>query len=166
MKLHIPSSTRLVSYVLFLISFAILGATAAYTLNVRVLANWQLILPKQPIHAGDPVTIQSSYTKLRPVTGVASRYLDCKNESGAIIRYPINQATADHAPGTSTGTGVVVQMPTTIPDLPADCRFSINIRYPYTHGGQSPSSTRPESSSCCRRLRQALRPQRAEPIQI
>ena len=129
MMFHKPRLVNLLSYILFAASAVVLVVLVAFTMQVDVLKNWKLELPSGPIHAGDTIVVQSTYTKVRAVTGVATRYLECASVQGAFIRYPINQATADRAPGVSIGTGVVLKIPETVPGLPAQCRISINVRY-------------------------------------
>jgi hypothetical protein len=128
-KIRNASRVQLVSYFLFAASFLILLASAYMTFNVDVLKNWKLTLPEQKIYAGDKITVQSVYTKTMNVKGESVRYLDCQNKDDITIRYPLNQAIADRA-ARAGGTGVVVVMPDTVPDLPAKCRVSIVIDYP------------------------------------
>lgn len=129
MRLHAPKLINVLSFVLFATSAAILVGVVVFTVNIDVLTNWNLALPSGDIHAGDTVLIESTYTKLRAVTGTAHRYLDCENGTNSFIRYAINQAVADHAPGGKTGTGITLKIPTDVPDLPATCRVSVNVVY-------------------------------------
>jgi hypothetical protein len=127
---HKPRFVNLVSYVLFAISLGIIITAFAFTMNVDVLKDWHLTLPNGAIHAGDTILVESTYTKVRPVNGTAVRYLECENATNSYIRYPINQAVADRAPGSRTGTGISIVIPESVPDLPAKCRISVLIKYP------------------------------------
>ena len=98
------------------------------TTNIVVLKDWKLSTPTQDIHAGDTVTLISEYTKVRNVSGKSVRYIECQNSDRVYVRYPLNEAIANRGSG-SGGTGVVVVVPTTIPNLPATCKFTIAIEY-------------------------------------
>ena len=129
MVFHRPRLINVISFVLFAISAVILASVVAFTVNVDVLEDWKLKLPPGDIHVDDTVVVESTYTKLREVTGKAVRYLECVNTAGAIVRYPINEARADRAPGSRTGTGVIIKVPAVVPVLQAKCRISINVTY-------------------------------------
>lgn len=129
-KINSLSATRLATYGLLVFALFTFAATVYMTFNIDVLQEWRLELPKQDkIHVGDKITIASIYHKTMNVKGTSVRYLDCKNKDGIEIRYPLNQAVADRAPKKG-GTGIVVVMPDTIPDLPARCRVAVVIDYP------------------------------------
>lgn len=123
---------RALNAVLYALSGAIVIASLVvsylFIAPVDVLKDWQIILPDNELHVGEEVVLQSQYTKLKPVKGTAVRYVECENDRGIFIRYPLNEATADRAPGLG-GTGIVVKLPETVPDLPARCKFSIVIVY-------------------------------------
>jgi hypothetical protein len=129
MVFHKPRLINIISYVLFGVSALILAGVISLTMNVDVLRDWKITLPPGDIHVGDTVVLQSTYTKLRSITGTATRYLDCINGGGTNVRYPINEARADRAPGSRTGTGVILKIPTVVPNLPAKCRISIVVAY-------------------------------------
>lgn len=114
---------------MFTATLVILTATFVFTENVTVLKDWTINLPTQPIHAGDTINVQSVYTKLRPLTGTAERYVDCKGFKGGYIRYLVNKAVANRAPAVHTGTGIVILIPMGIPDLPTQCHISIVVTY-------------------------------------
>jgi hypothetical protein len=97
-------------------------------LQIDVLKDWRLELPKQDIHVGDTIIVDSLYTKLMQVSGESTRYLECKNKNGIYIRYELNKAVANRGAGTS-GTGVELVMPNTVPNVPATCRINITIEY-------------------------------------
>jgi hypothetical protein len=122
------SGTQIASYVLFFLSALILGGTVFANLNADVLKNWRLVLPEQQIRVGDEVVVQSLYEKVRNSRGVSVRYIECRNETGVFIRYPISEAVANRDVG-KAGTGVVFVVPSTIPNIPAKCRFNITIDY-------------------------------------
>lgn len=122
------SATQIQAYTLFFLSTLILIGTFLFTMQVKVLDNWTLSIPTVDLKAGQEATIVSEYTKLRDVTGVAKRYVECRNEKGAYIRYPLNEAVANRASGNG-GTGIIVKIPTDIPNLPAKCRFTVAIVY-------------------------------------
>lgn len=123
------NKTQVVSYILFVLSGIILSGTLLLNLNVDVLKDWRLVLPNQAIHAGDTIVVQSLYTKTMNVTGKSTRYVECTTDgNGIYIRYPISEAVANRATGTS-GTGIVMLMPKTIPNLPTTCRINVTIEY-------------------------------------
>lgn len=135
MKLRI-NRINVFSTILLLLTLVMLAITVTLTIDIRVLANWSLVLPAGDIHAGDTIVIQSIYGKLRPITGTATRYIECNNTQGVTIRYKLNDAVADSAPG-HTGTGVVLQLPTQVfieklisKPLPTICSISLSVRYP------------------------------------
>jgi hypothetical protein len=126
------SSTQVVSYCLLALSALLLLACVYMTYSIDVVTDWKLSLPEKKIHVGDTVVVASTYKKLRDVTGEASRFLDCNTKQGVSIRYPVNKASAsrgasDHR---QTGTGIVLVIPNTIPDLPTKCRIAVSIDYP------------------------------------
>ena len=123
-----PSVTAITSYVFFTASIGIAAFSVMMLANVDVLSNWRLVLPEGKIQAGDTVVIQSYYEKKMEVTGVATRYIECKTDKGFFVRYPVSSAVANRPPGVSA-TGIVVEVPDVIPDLPATCKFSIAIEY-------------------------------------
>lgn len=123
-----PNATQLVSAVLFMMSAVLVGASVYMNASVDVLEDWRLELPQQEVHAGDTLVVQSIYKKTLDVSGKATRYIECQNPSGVYIRYPISEAVANRASG-STGTGVVMVVPLTIPDVPTTCRVNITIDY-------------------------------------
>lgn len=125
----LPNRTMLLSYALFAFSVIFLLLTLYFTSNIKVIENWKLSIPGEPIHAGDEVVLISSYKKTRNVDGQARRYIECKNHDGLFIRYPLSEANADRKAG-NAGTGIPVKVPYNIPDLPAECFFSITISYP------------------------------------
>lgn len=98
---------------------------------VDVLTNWKLTISKDTYYPGDVVVIESTYTKNATVTGTAKRYLECKNQSGVLLRYELNQAVANRSSAQLTGTGVTVTIPDRLAEitLPTDCFFSIGIEY-------------------------------------
>lgn len=122
------SKTQVTSYVLFFLSAIILLAVIVMNFKVDVLKDWRLVLPQQKIHVGDKIVVQSLYTKLRDVTGKSVRYIECRNTSGVYIRYPVSEAVSNRASGTS-GTGIIIVIPETIPETPAKCRVNITIDY-------------------------------------
>lgn len=126
-KLHL-SRVQLFSYALFTLSAAILLMSFLLTMHVTVLKDWKLSAPTAEIHAGDTVTLVSAYTKVRDATGKSVRYIECQNNNHVYIRYPLNEATANRSKGNG-GTGIVVKVPESIPDLPATCKFTIAITY-------------------------------------
>lgn len=121
--------SKLFTSILFILSLLILGSTAYYVSDIKVIQDWKLTLPDKPIHAGDTIIVASTYTKLREVTGEATRYVDCWTKDNILISYPINVAIADRASGVKKGTGLILVMPTVIPDLPAKCSIRVNIKY-------------------------------------
>lgn len=122
------SRVQLLSYALFTLSAVILLMSFLLTMNVTVLKDWKLSVPAAEIHAGDTVTLVSAYTKVRDVTGKSVRYIECQNANSVYIRYPLNEAVANRQKG-SGGTGVVVKVPESIPNLPTICKFTIAITY-------------------------------------
>lgn len=122
------NKTQVLSYSLFALSAVILLVSFMITMNVQVLDKWVLRVPTNEIHAGDTVTLVSEYTKVRDVSGKAVRYIECENRQHTYIRYPLNEAVANRASGTG-GTGIVVKVPETIPDIPTKCKFTIAITY-------------------------------------
>ena len=123
------SPLQYASYLMFALSALILGSTLYFIFSIKVLAAWRIILPTGDIHVGDTIVLKSEYTKLRDVQGRATRYIDCQNRAGVMISYSINEAPADHAVGNG-GTGVVLYVPSSIPDLPTYCQFRILLDYP------------------------------------
>lgn len=124
---------RVANVVLYVLSGSIITAslTAGYLFiaPVDVLRDWRIVLPQQAIHAGDEITVQSIYTKVRNVTGHATRYIECDNKAGVSVRYQLNEAIANRGAG-HQGTGIVLKIPDDIPDLPALCRISTAVDYP------------------------------------
>lgn len=119
---------KLTTKLMFLSSVAVLCITAYFVYKIDVLTNWHLELPPAPIHAGDSITVKSVYTKTRDVQGDAKRYIECWTEQDALITYPINERLADRPAG-SGGTGLVLPIPTFIPDLPTECRIRVRVAY-------------------------------------
>ena len=122
------SKTQITSYILFMVSGLILLATIYMNIKVDVLKDWRLVLPQQEIRIGDTIVVQSLYTKTMNVTGESIRYIECKTSNGVYIRYPVSEAKANRAAGTS-GTGVPIVVPETIPNVPTRCRINITIDY-------------------------------------
>jgi hypothetical protein len=128
MRLRV-TPTNIASTLMFLTSAVILVAVVLFTLHIHVVKDWTLTVLGGDKHAGDTITVQSVYTKTRPVSGMASSYIECKSGSGSYVRYHINDARADRAPGYAD-TGVVLKLPTDIPNLPTSCHISISVAYP------------------------------------
>lgn len=101
---------------------------------VDVLKNetWKLTVQGDTHYPGDVLVVKSEYEKVRDVTGVAKRYIECKNPIGGYVRYPINEADANRQPTGEnkprTGTGVFLPVPVNIP-VPTDCFVTISITY-------------------------------------
>lgn len=96
---------------------------------VDVLQNWVLEMPGKSFTAGQSINVVSQYDKVREVEGVSHRYVSCDDRRGINVRYEINSARADRTSGLNKGTGVPITFPLIVPDLPAQCRFSISICY-------------------------------------
>lgn len=122
------TKTRVVSYVLFVLSGVILAVAIYMNMSIDVLDNWRLVLPKQEIHAGETIVVQSLYEKKLSVTGKATRYVECENRPGVFVRYPVSEAIANRGAG-KTGTGIEILIPDNIPSLPATCKITIVIDY-------------------------------------
>lgn len=122
------SSTQFTSYVLFALSIVILAMAAYMNFRIDVLSDWRLELPKDDIHIGDVIVVESIYKKELDVSGKSTRYIECKNERGIFIRYPISEATANRSSG-KNGTGIIMKIPNSIPDAPVTCRINVTIDY-------------------------------------
>lgn len=116
------------SYALFILSGAMALATITATLSVDVIKNWKLTLPPSEIHAGQTIVVQSEFTKLKAVKGIARRSVECVNIRGVYLKYLLNEAVAEAPPGRG-GIGMVLKMPTDVPNLPTKCRISVNVDY-------------------------------------
>ena len=123
-----PNSSQLLSYALFAFSICVLLFSIMATMNVDVIKDWKLTIIRNEIPVGDQAVIISEYTKVREVSGKSVRYIECRNIDGVWIRYPLNEARADRAKGTG-GTGIPVVIPSNIPNLPTQCKFTIAIDY-------------------------------------
>lgn len=134
------SGTKILSRLLFLTSVCILVGVVYFAMNIQVIKDWSLTLPSGPIHAGDTIVVASRYTKLKQVKGTSVRSLECESTPGIFVSYQLNKVAANRAPG-STGTGVVVKMPTVfagINKLPDTCHVCIALTYPVLPGRTVP----------------------------
>lgn len=127
-RLKQVSKVQLVSYSLFALSAVTLFFAVYMNMSVDVLKDWKLIMNQDSAYVGDTVVIESVYHKTMNVTGVSTRYMECKNSDGILIRYAVSEAKANRASG-QTGTGIMIVVPSTIPDLPTKCRINIIIDY-------------------------------------
>jgi hypothetical protein len=101
---------------------------------VDVIKGWKLELPAKNEYAlGEVVVIESMYSKTVPTgnNSQSERYIECRNNRGVNLRYLLNKAVANRKPSSSTGTGIVVQIPRELSGLtiPTTCFFSISISY-------------------------------------
>lgn len=126
-KLNI-NPTQVFSYVLFGLSFVILLMAFLLTRNVDVLQNLKLTNPPGEIHAGQTVIVTTSFVKVRDVVGESTRYIECQTKDGIPIRYIVNTAKANRPIGKG-GTGIQVEIPNSIPNVPTKCHFSISVEY-------------------------------------
>lgn len=100
---------------------------------VNILSNWTIVTNSQTYRVGDTLSLESKYSKHKQVIGDAHRYLECKDAHGNYIRYQLSEATADHAPGTNTGTGAINVIPKIAP-VPTQCHIAIVINYKNVYG--------------------------------
>lgn len=125
------NKASLIAYSLITLALVIIFSTTYFVWNIDVVRDWKLVVPQQPIHAGDTIIVESRYTKLRDITpGYAKRYIDCQNKDGLTVSYQINEAIADKTAGEKKATGIEMVMPTIIPNLPATCAIRITVSYP------------------------------------
>jgi hypothetical protein len=122
-----PMNVLLYASSVAILIFSLLFAYLAFA-PLNVLNDWQIIVDGSVHHPGETVSVVSQYKKLKNVSGLASRYLECKNFNGSYTRYPVSTAKANRSAGT-TATGVFIKIPTNIPGLPTKCRVSISIDY-------------------------------------
>lgn len=117
-----------VSYALSF-SLIIAALVFAYTtlVPITVLQDWRLILKKNSYTLDEIITVESAYTKTRNVTGIATRYIECKNDRDVYVRYELSVADANRAPSAGS-TGIVSKIPNSIVP-PTSCRFSVNVCY-------------------------------------
>lgn len=118
---------RIINKVLLGVLVLVLGGLFMYPIDVLKDDSWNLTVQGSSHSPGDTINVSSTYNKVRSAEGVATRYLDCQNEEGAFVRYPVNQAEANRARGMA-GTGVVVVIPETIP-TPTNCKIAIKVEY-------------------------------------
>ncbi len=116
-----------------LASASILGVLLAglYTAfwPVDVLKNWTITVPNASYQAGDTITLRSQYTKVSGVSGKAFRYLEC-HQNSVWVRYALQSAEANRPPSRATqATGLVLELPSDLPNLPMTCRVTISIDY-------------------------------------
>lgn len=96
---------------------------------VDVLENWSLRVKEETYETGQDIVGTSEFTKIRAVTGIAKRYIECKNAEGRFNnRILISEGRADRPPEIR-GTDVYLKIPQTIPNLPVRCRIAITVEY-------------------------------------
>lgn len=125
------SRIRIANAALYTLAAVIFATTAVFlylfVAPMPVLKNWRIVAPAGNYHVGDTIIIQSLFTKLRPVDGVAHRSLECTGAQGADVAYPVNIATANHVAQAKAGVGIPIVIPL-IP-TPTKCRLAISIEY-------------------------------------
>lgn len=130
------------SSIFFTLSVLILTATAIGVARLDVLEDFYIVVPEQRIAVGEEVIIESRYNKIRDVTGESTRYIECKTKDGIPLRYELSKAEANRS-ATKGGVGISMIAPSNIPDLPAQCRYTIIIEYdvlPFKHVFESANS--------------------------
>lgn len=143
MKLHIPRRANIVTGALLTASLVILIGVVYFAFNIQVIKDWHLTLPSQEIHAGDTIVVASTYTKLRQVTGISTRSIECAIKPGIYLSTPLNKVLANRAanPNKKTGTGILVQIPASmkgITSLPDPCHICVALSYPVLPGRSVP----------------------------
>lgn len=99
------------------------------TWPITVLEDWKLVVPATTYHPGDTVLVQSRSTKVRAVAPLAHRNIECQNISGDYISYHLADVHGvNNNVGKHSGT-IAFIIPSTVPDLPTTCRFSIGVEY-------------------------------------
>lgn len=99
---------------------------------VQVLTHWQLKVDgSKPYMPASTVNISSTYTKVRNVSGVSKKYLQChKPNSTEWDSYiPLTESDANK-PSITVGHSVTaVAIPLDVPSLPNTCRIYIHVSY-------------------------------------
>lgn len=109
--------------------FSALLFTYVTVVPLDILQDWKLTVDKSQYKIGDDILVRSEFKKIRSVTGIAKRYIECKNTSGKFSnRVQANEASADRPVG-SGGSDLYLTIPDNIPNLPATCRISVVVEY-------------------------------------
>lgn len=116
--------------------FSVIGLIAlatllfAYTIfaPVDVLKNWTITTDKTMYSVGDTIVSTSRYNKVMSVNGQSKRYIECLNQIGSWVRYPVLEQTADRKQGqgqTSTSTHISG----VVPNVDTTCRIYTQVEY-------------------------------------
>lgn len=115
---------------LFAVSIVMFALLAIYTefWPVDVLKNWTVTVPPGTYSLGQQVTAHVEVDKVRAVKAYAHRNIECKDNNGRFVSYHLT----DIAGSTKTGhlsSDIPFKIPTSIPNLPTTCRFSVAAQY-------------------------------------
>lgn len=99
---------------------------------VQVLTHWQLhVDDSQAYMPASTVNISSTYTKVRDVSGVSKKYLQCHkpNSTDWDGYIPLSESDANKPSTTAGHSATAVAIPLDVPSLPNTCRIYIHVSY-------------------------------------
>lgn len=96
---------------------------------VDVLKDWTLSVPSGTYHQGQEVVAHTEVDKVRPVSAHAHRNIECRNKAGSFVSYHLADVIGGNSRVGHISADIPFIIPLNIPDLPADCRFSIAAAY-------------------------------------
>lgn len=94
---------------------------------INVLKNWTLSVPGGTYHQGQEVAAHVEVDKVRNSQAYAHRNIECLSK-GNFISYHLVDVQGGKRAG-HISSNIVFKIPSTIPDLPTTCRFSIASTY-------------------------------------
>lgn len=130
------SHLKPISIFLYTCSLAIIisGVTVFYLLfsPVNVLENWNLRVDNSISYApGATVYLNSTYKKVKDVSGMSKRYLQCRkpnsNQWDGYIA--LTQSDANRPPTKNGHSVSALGIPLNVPNLPNICRIYVNVVY-------------------------------------
>lgn len=94
-----------------------------------VLKNWKLSIPSGTYSVGQEVIVHVEVDKVKNIQAHAHRNIECQNKSGSFVSYHLADIASSNTSVGHISSNIPFKIPTTIPDLPTTCRFSIAATY-------------------------------------
>ena len=96
---------------------------------VDVLQNWTLTTDKDTYQTNETVIVTTRFDKVRNVTGISKRYIECETRNESINRIPISEGEANRSVQTKANNAIYLRIPSNIAELPSTCHIEIVVEY-------------------------------------
>lgn len=96
---------------------------------VDVLQNWTITTNKRLYQTGETIELTTHFDKVREVTGISKRYIECETPAASTNRIPVSEGEANRKAQTNSNNVIYLRIPTDVPQLPATCHIEIVVEY-------------------------------------